>query len=200
VPAGPDRTALLIIECQNGVVGPGSVLPGLGDGAKAKLETIGELARTARASGVLVCHLVFVPIADNRSINTKPTLFRHLVPQLADWTPDHPATQVVDEIGVEDGDLVLPRASGLSPTHGTETFKVLRNIGITQVVVAGISTNIAIPAVLTNAVDEGFDTVVAKDAVIGSPADYADLMVEHTIRMIARVTTVAGLAEEWAGA
>jgi nicotinamidase-related amidase len=200
VPVPPAQTALLIIECQNGVVGEGSILPALAAAAGPRLPRIGTLARAAREAGVLVCHLTFVPVAGNRSANPRAPLFRGILPAIAAWTPTSRETQVVDEIGVGEADLVLPRAAGVSPTLGTETFKVLRNIGITQVVVAGVSVNIAIPAVLTHAADEGFSAVVARDAVIGTPADVADQMVTHVLGLLARLTTVDDLAAEWAGA
>lgn len=200
LPAPPSATALLIIECQNGVVGADSVLPDLAAVVRPALPTIGRLARGARDAGVQVVHLTFSPVAGNRSCNRKPLLFKGILRNMDDWGPGHPATQVVDEVGVGPDDLVLPRATGLSPTYGTDTFKLLRNLGITAVVVAGVSTNIAIPAVLTEAVDEGFDVLVARDAALGSPAAYADQMMQHTIGMIAQLTTVDELVSEWAAA
>lgn len=198
LPALPSETALLLIECQNGVVGTESVLPDLAAVVRPSLPTIARLAQGARENGVQVVHLTFSPLANNRSCNRKPLLFKGILRNMDDWGPDTPATHVVDEIGVGPDDLVLPRATGLSPTYGTETFKLLRNMGIKALVVAGVSTNIAIPAVLTEACDEGFDVVVARDAALGSPAEYAEQMMQHTIGMIARLTTVDELVAQWA--
>lgn len=199
-PVPPTATALLIVECQEGVVGKTSALPALAEQAAPVLPVIGRLAVGARAAGVVVCHLTFVPLARNRSSNRKPVLFQQVLPLMDDWGPGHPGTLVVDEIGVGPDDLVLPRASGVSPTHGTETFKVLRNLGVQRIVVAGVSTNVALPAVLTGAVDEGFETAVPTDAVVGTPADYAEASVRHTLAFLARLTTVDALLAEWAGA
>jgi nicotinamidase-related amidase len=199
-PVLPSETALLIIECQNGVVGEASVLPELAAAVRPSLPLIGRLAQGARDAGVQVVHLTFSPLAGNRSCNRKPLLFKGILPNMDDWGPDNPATHVVDEVGVGPDDLVLPRATGLSPTYGTDTFKLLRNLGITALVVAGVSTNIAIPAVLTEAVDEGFDVRVARNAALGSPAEYAQQMMQHTIGMIARLTTVDELVAQWAAA
>jgi nicotinamidase-related amidase len=199
-PALPSETALLIIECQNGVVGTDSVLPDLAAVVRPHLPTIGKLAQGARDNGVQVVHLTFSPLANNRSCNRKPLLFKGILRNMDSWGPGHPATQVVDEVGVGPDDLVLPRASGLSPTYGTDTFKLLRNMGIRAIVVAGVSTNIAIPAVLTEACDENFDVTVCRDAALGSPAEYAEQMMQHTIGMIARLTTVDELVAQWAAA
>ncbi|MCU1595104.1 MAG: isochorismatase family protein [Frankiales bacterium] len=198
LPALPSETALLLVECQNGVIGIDSVLPDLAAVVRPSLPIIARLATGARDHGVQVVHLTFSPLAGNRSCNRKPLLFKGVLRNMDDWGPDNPATQVVDEIGVGPDDLVLPRATGLSPTYGTETFKLLRNIGIKAIVVAGVSTNIAIPAVLTEACDEGFDVLVPRDAALGAPADYAEQMMTHTIGMIARLTTVDELVAQWA--
>ena len=195
--SNPNTTALLIIECQTGVVGRDSVLPALAEAAAPVLPIINRLAAGARDAGVLVAHLLYLPVADNRSSNRKPPMQRFVAPQMADWTPGHPATHVVPEIETAETDLVLVRHSGLSPVHSTETFEVLRNIGITTLVLAGVSTNIAIPVSATGAVDEGFDVIVPRDAVAGTPPEHHEGMLDHTIRMLATMTTTDELLEAW---
>ncbi|WP_322754186.1 isochorismatase family protein [Frankia sp. Cas3] len=198
--ASPTRTAVLFVECQRGVIGAGGVLPALTEAACPVLPALARLADGARAAGALVVHLLYVPAAGNRSSNRKPPLFGHVLRQMSDWTADHPATQVVDEIGTLPDDLVFPRHSGLSPTHATETFHVLRNIGITTAVVAGGSANIAIPVVATEAADEGFDVVIARDAIYGTPAEHTASMLRHTLAFIATITTVDELLAALAAA
>ena len=72
----PARTALLMIECQRGVVGDLSVLPDLAAAARPILETIGRLAREARQHGVSVVHLTYAPLAEGRSTNQRSQLTR----------------------------------------------------------------------------------------------------------------------------
>jgi nicotinamidase-related amidase len=180
------------------VVGDISVLPALAKAAAPVLPVIGRLAHGARAAGALVVHLTYVPAVGNRSSNRKPVLFSRILDQMADWTADHPATQVVPEIGVDSADLVLVRHSGISPTHGTETFKILRNLGVTSLVLAGVSTNIAVPVVAVEATDEGFDVLVASDAVAGTPAAHSESMLDHTLAFVATTTTTDELLASWA--
>jgi nicotinamidase-related amidase len=187
----------VIVECQRGVVGPDSALPALAEAATSVLPVIGTLARAARRCGVPVVHLVYVPIAGNRSSNRRPVLFGKVLDRMDSWGPGHPATEVVPEVGAEPGDLVLPRHQGLSPTHGTETFKILRNLGVATVVLAGVSTNIAVPVIAVEAVDEGFDVIVPGDAVAGTPAEHSASMLAHTLAFVATLTTTAELVECW---
>ncbi len=105
----PRTSAVVIIECQEGVVGKRSVLPALAKAAGPVLPTIGRLAGAARDAGVRVVHLTYVPAAGGRSSNRKAPLLGQVLELQTDWGPDSPEVQVVDTIGVDDRDLVLPR-------------------------------------------------------------------------------------------
>jgi nicotinamidase-related amidase len=194
----PASTAVLFVECQNGLLGEASVMRTIADAARPVLPAMARLAAGARAAGARVVHLTYVPMAGNRSTNRRPPLFARLNDALGDWTADHPAVQPVDEIGVGPDDLVLPRHTGLSPTYGTETFNLLRNIGIKTVVLAGISVNVALPVAATEAADEDFDVVIASDAVAGSPPEHVESMMRHTLPFIATLRTVDELLAGWA--
>ncbi|HEX5585797.1 MAG TPA: cysteine hydrolase [Acidimicrobiia bacterium] len=194
----PDTTALVLIECQGGVVGAQSMLPELAAAAGPALEVISILAARAREVGVLVVHLTYVPIAGNRSSNRKPPLFAAINHNMDTWAPNEPETTVVPEIGVGPNDLVLERHQGLSPTYGTETYKILRNLGMTTLLVGGVSTNVAIPTASAEAVDEGFSVVIARDATVGTPAEHHESMLRHTLPFIATMTSSEKVLHEWA--
>jgi nicotinamidase-related amidase len=193
----PDHTALVIVECQNGTVGPGSALPALAAAAAPILPVIRRLARAARKAGVRVVHLTYVPVFDGHSANLNTPLQQGMQAATTRWAAGDPGTQVVDEVGVEPGDLVLPRHSGMSPTHSTELFAVLRNLGVHTVVLAGVSLNVAIPVAAIELADEGFSVAVARDTVAGTPAEHADSMVRHTLRFLAAITTADEVMAAW---
>jgi nicotinamidase-related amidase len=196
----PETTALVIIECQGGVVGAQSMLPALAEAAGPALEVLGALAARAREVGALVVHLTYVPVGNNRSSNRKPPLFAAVNDNMDTWERDQPETTVVPEIGLGTTDLVLERHQGLSPTYGTETYKILRNLGITTLLIGGVSTNIAIPTAATEAVDEGFSVVIARDATIGTPAEHHESMLRHTLPFIATMTDSGKVLSAWAAA
>lgn len=182
-------TALILIECQNGIVGRESALPELAKAAAPILPVLGRLAHGVREQGGRVFHLTYVPALENRSSNRKPVLFGHVLPLMRDWTPSHPAAQPVDEIGVDPRDIVMLRNSGMSPTAHTELFPVLRNAGFTTVILGGVSLNVAIPIVATQATDEGFTVLVPRDGVAGTPEEYGQSILRYTVSVLARVTT-----------
>ena len=192
----PDKTVLVFIECQQGVIGDFSVLPALAEAAQPVLATMGRLAAGARYSGVHVAHLTYLPAAGGRSTNRRSPLMRATM-ATAEWGESHPAAEVVPEIGVAPGDLVLPRHQGISPVHRTETLAILRNMGIEEVVVAGVSTNLAIPLVAVGAADEDFAVTIPTDACIGTPAEHHASMLKNGLAFVARLTTVGDLLAEW---
>jgi nicotinamidase-related amidase len=193
----PETTALVFVECQRGVVGDLSVLPALAASAQPVLATMGRLAAGARSSGVHVAHLTYLPAASGRSTNRRSPLMRSLM-ATAEWNETHPAAQVVPEIGVGPDDLVLPRHQGISPVHRTETLAILRNMGIEEIVVAGVSTNLAVPLVAVGAADEDFAVTIPTDACIGTPPEHHASMLKNSLAFVARLTTVGDLLAEWA--
>ncbi len=192
----PACTALVMIECQRGVVGDLSVLPDLAAAARPALETIGRLAQEARRSGVTVVHLTYAPVAEGRSTNQRSPLTRATA-STSSWGPERPGAEVVAAIGVEPGDLVFERHQGISPVHRTEVLSVLRNMGIDEVVVTGVSTNLAVPTVAVGASDEDFSVVVVSDATIGVPESHHQSMLRYSLAFVARLCTADEVVAAW---
>ena len=94
-------------------------------------------------------------------------------------------------------DLVLPRHQGISPVHRTEVLSILRNMGMDDVVVAGVSTNLAVPLVAVGAADEDFAVTIATDAYIGTPPEHHASMLRHSLAFVARLATTDELLAEW---
>lgn len=193
----PATTAVVTSEVQNGVVGADSVLPVLADAARPVLPAIGRLAKAARAAGVQVVHGTVYRRADGRGANRNARLFGGVQRASAQLLPGTDAVDVVPEIGVEPDDLVLPRTHGLDPMAGTDLDPILRNLGVTTVVVAGVSVNVAITNLVMDAVNRGYQVVLPRDAVCGLPQDYADAVIDNTLSLLATLTTVDELVAIW---
>jgi nicotinamidase-related amidase len=193
----PRRGAVLFIECQRGVIGDLSVLPALAEAAQPARQSMGRLAGGARAAGARVVHLTYLPLAGGNSASRKAPLMRR-TSSSGDWNESHPAMEVIPEIGVDPGDLVLPRHQGISPVYRTEVLSILRNLGLEEIVVAGVSTNLAIPLTVVGAADEDFAVTVATDASVGTPVSHHESMLKHSLAFVARLATVDELLAEWA--
>ena len=194
----PATTALVLQECQNGVIGELSALPALAEAAKEGLiPNAAALAAAARAAGVRVIHCTAQHRTDGWGGNRNARLFRAMPKMPVQLHVGTPAVEVVPEIGVAEADIVLPRHHGLSPFEGTELNSLLRNEGIRTIVAVGVSVNVAILNLTFDAVNAGYVVVVPRDAVAGTPPDYVDAVFEHTLGIVATVTTTNDVIKAW---
>jgi nicotinamidase-related amidase len=191
----PDTTAVVCVECQNGVLGPESVLPALASDSSELVNSVSRLLNAARQFGARVVHATY-----EGSLGGKPTgtarLWRALGPATEHWAPGAPETSVVAEL-LAPSDVVLPRHHGLFPTLDSELLPVLKGFGVETVVLVGVSLNLAITHTAGHTTQAGFNLVVPRDAVGGTPADYAEQVLNNTIAVLGRLTTVDKLIAEW---
>src|SRR4051812_20020716 len=195
----PAHTAVVTSEVQRGVIGDSSALPELATAAKEAnlIPNVAKLVRAARAAGVRVVHATAFHRGDGLGGNTNARLFGAMKRSTVGLLEGTPATEVVPEIGVEPSDLLLPRVHGLGPMGGTGLDPVLRNMGVSTIVAVGVSVNIAIQNLAFDAVNNGYQVVIPRDAVAGVPADYADAVLDNTLSLVATLTATGDLVRIW---
>ena len=196
----PAHTALVMNECQQGVICAHSSLPELACSAqRGMIPRLAALAGAARACGATVVHGLAARRPDGKGANSNARLFAAAARSSVQLLPGTPAVEVVPEIGIDAGDLVLTRLHGLSPFHGTELDFVLRNLGVRTIVAAGVSVNVAVTNQVFDAVNASYQVVVPRDAVAGVPADYAEAVLENTLRVVATLVDSEQILEIWQG-
>jgi nicotinamidase-related amidase len=190
-----ETTAVVCVECQNGVLGPESVLPTLAADSAELVSSVARLLDCARHFGARVVHATY-----EGNLGGQPTgtarIWRTLGPATAQWAPGTASTSVLPEL-LAPTDLVLPRHHGLFPTLDSELLPVLKGLGVRTIVLAGVSLNLAITHTAGHITQAGFDLVVPRDAVGGTPQDYAKQVLDNTIAVLGRLTTVDQLIGEW---
>jgi nicotinamidase-related amidase len=194
-PWNPDTTAVVCVECQNGVLGPDSVLPALAADSADLLNNVRRLLDAARAFGARVVHATYEGNLGGHPTGTA-RLWRALGPATADWAPGSAETSVVAEL-LAPSDLVLARHHGLFPTLDSELLPVLKGFGVDTVVLVGVSLNLAITHSAGHLTQAGFELVVPRDAVGGTPPSYAEQVLDNTIAVLGRLTSVDQLIGEW---
>lgn len=196
----PATTALLTVECQNGVVGEESALPELAKEARDSgvLGRVAALADAARGAGVQVLHAVAERRPDGLGANTNARLFRAAGKLPVRQLTGSRAVEVALPIVVAEQDLVVRRLHGLSPMAGTDLDALLRNLGIRTLVVTGVSSNIAIPNTVFDAVNLGYRVVVPSDAIAGVPASVTAEVIRNSLVLVATITTAEELLGQWA--
>jgi nicotinamidase-related amidase len=197
----PRQAAFLMMECQTGIIGgEAGKLGALGESV-ARHGTIAQIARVlgaARAAKVPVFHCTMARRPDGGGAvanclllaATKKSGGPGLLPGSPAWAP-------VAELAPVDGDWVLMRYHGLSPFHATELDQLLRNLGVRTVVVTGVSVNVGVLAMTIDAVNAGHQVVIPREAVAGTPDEYVAAVMQHTLRLLATITTVDEVVAAW---
>ncbi len=194
----PGEVALVIQECQKGVIGPDSLLPLLAEAAAPAVPHIAALAHGARRAGVPVMHAIATTTADGHGEPRNAPLYEMAARAGRPLVAGTPAAEVLDEIGLDQRDFVVPRRGSLSPIHDTGLESLLRNLGVRTVVVAGVSVNVAILDLVLGCVNAGFSVIVPRDAVAGVPVSYAEAVIDNTLKLLAGVVRTEEVLATWA--
>ena len=194
----PGHTAIVAQECQGAVIGPHAGLAQLAEEAcRVALPNIVRLLPAARAAGVHVVHCLVQRRPDGLGSNHNAKIFFALGRGKIDIVPGTPGAAVLPELGPQPSDLVLSRWHGVGPMGGTDLDAVLRNLGVSTIVVVGVSLNIAIPNVVMDAVNAAYRVVVPRDAVAGIPTEYGEAVIANTLSLLATITTTDDLLRVW---
>jgi nicotinamidase-related amidase len=198
----PDTTVLLTQECQRDVIGPDSMTPELALAARESgaLTNVVRLVHAARAARVGVIHALAARRPDGRGANTNARLFIAVTRQRDQHLFGTDKARPLEEFGDDDWDIVSTRMHGLSPIAGQNVDGLLRNLGCRTVVIVGVSTNVAIPNAVLDAVNLGYQVVVPVDAIAGVPLDYTDVLVRHTLSLVATIVSTDEVLACWPAA
>ena len=179
------------MELQRGVMGDLASFPALAEAAKAVdlPAHAGELVTVARALGLPVVHCTAEFRADRAGTTANTPLHTAVLRRQAHLLEGTPAVELISPIGPEPGDLVVARHHGVSPFSGTSLDATLRAMGISVIVVTGVSVNLGVLGLAIEAVNLGYQVVIPTDAVCGVPADYAHEVLTETLALIATLTT-----------
>jgi biuret amidohydrolase len=195
----PVHTALLVMECQEGIVGRGGRLGALAD-AVARHDTVAHIARllhAARTAGAKVFHCTMSRRPDGGGATQNCLLLAATAKRGMGLVPGTPQHAIVPELTPDEADYVVTRWHGLTPFHATELDQLLRNLGVKTVIATGVSLNIGLTGMVLEAVNHGYQVVVPTDAVAGTPDDYVEAVLENTVRLLATLTTIDEIVRAW---
>jgi nicotinamidase-related amidase len=177
----PRRAALLVIDVQRYFVGPDypfaqaleRLVPGSTAGYFERvtgkvLPNVRRLLEAFRAAGRPV---VFTGTGsyteDGRELPQWLRDFDQLGLALLGrriWPPaTDPSWQIDDRLAPREGELVLHKTSS-GPLNSTRLDQTLHNLGVTSLVVAGLTTDVCVTQTARETADRGFRVVVAEDA------------------------------------
>ncbi|GAA4667279.1 cysteine hydrolase [Gordonia humi] len=189
--------ALIISECQRGMLEPpAGALASLADQARERaiIAGIAELAREFRARSLPVVHCTIVHRADQKGLLPNSYLGKMALRDqtMIEGTPD---VEIPAELGPEPTDLVSARATGLTAFYGTDLDAMLRLQRVQTLILCGLSTNVALPGLAMDAVNRGYDVLLAEDCTAGTTTDHHAYMVQNVLAPLARITRAADVVD-----
>ena len=197
----PQQAALLVFECQEGVIGEQSHLPTLAAAARAGriVENIAALLAAARLAGAGVFYCKVAKRRDGIGDPVNTPLQIRLGAQASDGMATPDMGDIVAGLAPRDGDVVVARQHGLTGFYESGLDAFLRNTGVRSVVLTGVSGNIGIVGTAIEAVNRGYTVIVPADCVAGDPPEFAEQALRYSIRNIAFLSSRAEVEAAWSG-
>ncbi|HEX3604809.1 MAG TPA: isochorismatase family cysteine hydrolase [Candidatus Dormibacteraeota bacterium] len=186
----PATTALVIIDMQRDFLEPGGFGAALGNDVSrlaAVVPPLRTLLETARAVGLAVIHTREGHRADLSDCPPSKLARGHLDVGIGDLGPkgrilvrgEH-GHGIIDELAPIDGEVVLDKP-GKGAFCATDLELMLRNRGITSLLVTGVTTEVCVHTTVREANDRGFECLVLEDCVGSYFPDFH----ETALRMVA---------------
>ena len=182
-------TALLIVDMQNDTVHPDGAFAETGAAAHAASQNVIGHARSvldaARTAGAPVFHTRIVVHPNPALGGANAPIFRMLGPEsfkLGTW-----GAAIVDELTPTEGEVVLDRIR-MNAFGGTSLDIMLRNLGVTHVLVTGAWTNMAVEHTVREAADHGYEVTVVSDATSSLSDEWQHAAINYALTNIATIT------------
>lgn len=132
------------------------------------IPNIQKLSETCRKHGIPVIYpriACLLKSGRDRSLSQKKPGFNNLLLPKDEWE-----SQVIDELKPRADDIVITKTTDSALT-GTNLRLVLSNMGIKQVICAGIFTDQCVSSTVRSLADESFDVVVVEDCCAAATED-----------------------------
>ena len=163
------RTALLVIDMQHDFLAPGAPLES--PAGREMIPTLNEMIRFSRERQIPVIFTAHVHDRDGADMG----LYADLYPPIASGAAliaGTPGAEIYSEVDKLSSDRLI-RKHRYSAFHATDLDMVLRGLGVSDVVVTGVTTEDCVHATARDAMFRNYRTSVVSDAT--GTYDHPDL-------------------------
>ncbi|HXQ20133.1 MAG TPA: cysteine hydrolase [Candidatus Acidoferrales bacterium] len=188
-----ERTAIVVIECQNDLIHESKIGSGGIGGALAaavrERDVLGRIAPVLTAARAVGVPILYANKESKPGIpTTNAPIFRigkrQPILQEGSWGAEvHPA------IAPQPGDLVIRRFLSVDASYGSGLFGTLRALDRTLIIAMGVSTNFAVEGTVRGAVNRLFEVVIPEDCCASVPYEMHRFSMERILSLLGTVTT-----------
>jgi nicotinamidase-related amidase len=171
-------TALIVVDLQKGIVTLPTVHP-----IDDVIRNASDLARAFREQGLPVVLVNVAGAAPGRADQV-----RVMADRPADWA------ELISQLGQQPGDHLITKFTWGAFT-GSGLEELLKGLGVTQVVVAGVATSIGVESTARQAHELEFNVTVAVDALTDLDAEAHRNSVERIFPRLAESGTTSQIIE-----
>jgi nicotinamidase-related amidase len=176
------NAALVLIDLQKGIVELPTAHP-----SSEIVSRSAQLAQAFRERGLPV---VLVNVAGRTPGRTDAGIRNYAFPP--DWT------ELVPELRQQPSDLLVTKHR-VGAFLGTALDELLRERGVTQIFLGGVSTSVGVESTARSAYDLGYNVVFVSDAMTDMNEDAHTKRVEIMFPRLGEVETTAGVLKVLAG-
>ena len=163
-----DKTAILIMDCQNDIVHENGKMAPMSNGAMPQiikdrkvLETIAKLAAAGRAAGVPIIHVRHAYRPDYADLPQNMPLMRGM--KAAELLKDGSWGAEIHATLAPQGNDIVIRKTRVSSFYASELEGLLAAQGITHLVLTGIATDGVVEGTARDGADRGYYITIPED-------------------------------------
>ncbi|MGG6313085.1 cysteine hydrolase [Paenibacillus macerans] len=191
------KTALLIIDLQNDNLIKGGKFETSGAVEHAEkqnvVENIKAIANKAREVGVPVFHNHFVVEEGAKGIGNRAPIFRAIA-ETGSIVRGTWGAAPVTGVEPQEGDFVIEK-SRMSAFNGTQLDTLLRGLGIENIIVTGVWTNMAVEHTCRDGADFGYNVTIATDGTATINEEWQRAALDYAMNNIATKMTTEEIIE-----
>ncbi|PXA72120.1 isochorismatase family cysteine hydrolase [Cryobacterium arcticum] len=185
-------TAVLVIDMQNDTVHADGAYAATGAAAHAAeqnvIANVSSILQAARGGAAPVFYSRIIVYPQPGLGGDNAPIFRMLAPDT--FTAGSWGAQIVDDLSPRANEMVLDRTR-MSVFNGTGIDNMLRNLGVTELLVVGAWTNMAVEHTIRDAADHGYNVTIVTDATSSLSADWQHAAVNFALTNIAAAIDTA---------
>ncbi|QII01419.1 cysteine hydrolase [Rhodococcoides fascians A21d2] len=196
-----ERTALVLVDLQNDNVHADGAYASFGAADHAQHqnleEHVRELLAFAREKSIPVIHNHIVSLPGRPFGGSNAPIFKLIGPdslKLGSW-----GARALDGLEAREDEPVLIR-NRMSAFNGTMLDTLLRNLGIKDVLVAGVWTNMAVEHTVRDAADHGYRPILVTDATSSLSQEWQHAAESFALTNISEFATTAEVIAQTATA